>query len=78
MINIEFSPAPDQTEKRAYPWLGISSGKDHNLVVLFTSSGCGTVLNEDKNLTLDELGDYKENFIMESFKKFKGKITISN
>lgn len=56
----------DSTTKEVeYPWIGEAGGN----IVLFTSMNCGMNIS-------DEYYEYSDCWIMENFKKFKGKIII--
>jgi len=55
-----------------FPQLMISGGQ---LIVLFTEKGCGVVVQND---SVWEIGYYSTNWVMLTFEKFNGEITLSN
>lgn len=66
-------------EDRKYPWLGYYCNKDEQdywRVVLFTSNGCGVVVNAEGSESV--LGEYCDCWSEYSFEEFKGQVILSN
>lgn len=61
-------------EGRKYPWLGIADDGD---IVLFIKENCGVVI---RNADVSDcyVGYYEEEWWMDRFKYFKGKVILSN
>lgn len=60
-------------KERVFPWLGMT---DESLIVLFTSSKTGTVL--DSGDTVWEIGEFDEDWNIDDFEEFKDELVLRN
>lgn len=60
-----------------YPFIGICSERGNEVIVLFSKENTGTVIFSNCNND-HEIGDYADNWYMNSFTKYNGKITLEN
>lgn len=73
------SVAKKEIFRYTFPCLLIHENKkeEKSFIVLFTEKSSGTVVYKEKNCMWN-LGEYKENWIIESFELFYGEIKLSN
>ena len=74
MIKVVETVKPDVPVE--YPCLRI--GKTTGTVVLFNAHKCGTVIKSVPHNADCGVGDYRQDWIMDTFKPYNGTLTLSN